>query len=94
MTTPLLKQKSDMLVPIAPAEFAVYRSAARILKQRVGTKAPDTVSLIQFELTGRNPQDIVGCFLDHLRDVERRRRIKPGVVNAGHRQVPTDPCRN
>ena len=66
------------LVPLNKQSIKTYANATRRLRRKVGTKAPTTVELINFELAGRNPRDIASCFLDHLRGLERRRHIEPG----------------
>lgn len=60
-----------------------YLSAARILRRKVGMKAPSPAQLIQFELQGRCPKDIAGTYLDYLRDLERWRDVAK----------QTSPCR-
>lgn len=65
-------------VPLKKQSVKLYAIAVRQLRRKVGAKAPTTVELINFELAGRDPGDIASCFLDHLRDLERRRQIEPG----------------
>lgn len=70
---------TTQLVPLNKQSLQAYANAIRRLRRKVGSKAPTTVELINFELAGRDPQDIASCFLDHLRDLERRRQIEPGL---------------
>ena len=71
-------QRNPRSLPIDPEVWACYLSASRRLRRKVGTKAPAPLELIHFELAGRNPQHIASCYLDHPRDIERRRKIEPG----------------
>lgn len=65
-------------VPLKKQSVKLYAIAVRQLRRKVGPKAPTAVELINFELAGRDPRDIASCFLDYLRDLERRRHIEPG----------------
>lgn len=70
---------TTQLVPLSKQSIDSYAKAARRLRRETGSKAPTAVELINFELAGRNPRDIASAFLDHLRDLERRRRLNRGV---------------
>lgn len=70
---------TTQLVPLSKQSISSYAKATRHLRRKVGSKAPTTVELINFELAGRDPRDIASCFLDHLRDLERRRLIESGA---------------
>lgn len=70
---------TTQFVPLNKQSLKSYTTASRRLRRKVGTKAPTTIELINFELAGRDPRDIASCFLDHLRDLERRRQIEPGI---------------
>ena len=69
---------TTQLVPLNKQSIQTYANAIRRLRRKVGSKAPTTVELIKFELAGRVPKDVASSYLDHLRDVERRRKIEPG----------------
>lgn len=69
---------TTQIVPLNKQSISSYANAVRQLRRKVGAKAPTIVELINFELAGRNPRDIASCFLDHLRDLERRRHVEPG----------------
>ena len=62
-------------LPVDVEVWVSYRRAARILRRKVGPKAPSPEQLMQFELKGRCPKDIAGTYLDYLRDLERRRVV-------------------
>lgn len=72
-------------IPIRPACYRVYVSAARILRRKLGTKAPDAVALIRHELRNRDPEMVADDYLElrcgqHAgRPAEPRRRAR--VVN-------------
>lgn len=78
---------TTQLVPLNKQSIKTYANATRRLRRKVGGKAPTTIELINFELAGRDPRDIASCFLDHLRDLERRRPIEPGL-KSGRRMAP------
>lgn len=75
-------------VPLNKQSISIYANAVRQLRRKVGAKAPTTVELINFELAGRDPRDIASCFLDHLRDLERRRHIEPGTKSSRRASTP------
>lgn len=77
---------TTQLVPLSKQSIDIYAKATRRLHRQVGSKAPTTVELINFELAERDPRDIASCFMDHLRDLERRRNLKPGA-----RRVRSEP---
>ena len=61
---------SYRLVKISPVSFRVYVSAARILRGRLGAKAPDPDTLIQRELRNRDPDMVADDYLE-LRGLRR-----------------------
>lgn len=64
-------------VPISPAVFQVYRTAATLLARIMGADAPDAMLLIQHELTARKAQLIADDYLDQIRWRKIRRVRKP-----------------
>lgn len=81
-TAKLLKSEGVILVPIRPDSFAVYKAAAELLRERIGQDAPDTMTIINYELTNREAEGIASDYYDYY-DHERDRLIfnihmKPG----------------
>ena len=82
-------------IPIRPACYRVYVSAAKILRRKLGAKAPDAVALIRHELRNRDPEMVADDYLElrggrhTARPVGVRRRARrpaeprhrPRVVN-------------
>ncbi len=92
----------DTPVPISPACLRVYVAAAKLLRRRLGAKAPDAVALIRFELSNRDAQMVAD---DYLETATRRRtlraRSRRSTTVAIYRlaseavpNLPTDPTRN
>jgi hypothetical protein len=78
------------LIPLIRQSIKIYASASRRLRRKVSHKAPTAIELINFELAGRDPRDIAACFLDHLRDLERRQPAgKPAGRGVAKRRVPS-----
>lgn len=63
-------------IPLPAADYRIFRSAARRLKQLLGREAPDVPSLIQFNLCGQDVCGLTDYYLDRL-----------GIPAAGGRSV-------
>ncbi|MDP1578810.1 MAG: hypothetical protein Q8M02_00930 [Candidatus Didemnitutus sp.] len=72
-------KESAHVIPVCNESHRSFVTASRQLRRKIGARAPSAVELIQFELQGRNPADIVATYLDYLRDAERSRQTKRGV---------------
>ncbi|MFA5262959.1 MAG: hypothetical protein WC378_03975 [Opitutaceae bacterium] len=55
---------SRRLVKVSPGCYRVYVSASRILRHKLGAKAPDADDLIRLELSNRDPQMIAADYLE------------------------------
>jgi len=72
-------------IPIRPACYRVYVSAAKILHRKLGAKAPDAVALICHELRNRDPEMVADDYLElcggrhAARPVGVRRRARVNV---------------
>lgn len=62
--TPQTKKNSARLVPVQPDQFGAYQAAARLLQHVMESGAPDTVALINHELSSRHVNDIAEDYLD------------------------------
>lgn len=58
------KKNSTRLVPVQPDQFGTYQAASRLLKHVMEADAPDTIALINHELSGRHIADIAEDYLD------------------------------
>jgi hypothetical protein len=56
----------QLTIALPPSDFRVYAAAARILARIMGTRAPDTVTLIQMQLCGRDPTGVADDHLDSI----------------------------
>lgn len=56
---------TTIMVPIH--SFQIYQSAARLVRFKMGEKAPSAVDLIWFELSHRDPRMIADDFLENVR---------------------------
>lgn len=72
--TPKMNPREIILVPIRADALIVYEAATRLLKRQLGSDTPDTMMLVNHELSNRDARGIADDYLDCY-DHDRERLV-------------------